>query len=327
MSPGINYEVVIYYDTVNDVCQLAINPSATNYNQVYSPIPGTPSTLVSGVTSDGYTPAALPMAAFGLRQAANVGVIDLDNLEVSDDWNGAGSGYTAVMAGIVPVKPVVGFISAGITNYTGNSNIIEAAASGIGLGYTWYQGATQLSDGGSITGSSTPVLTISPEVGSNSGNYTCVVTNSAGMATSSVVVVSINTTPTAPIFTSQPVSTTVPLGSTVTFTATAVGTGPIGAHGYTDGVANGSTGSSFTLTQVSTNLTGSSYSVVAANGGRRTPRAPTRSLTVTSPGVYEHRLLAQFAGHQRGRRRLPFPPQTPTTVYQVQGVVIEHTPT
>ena len=207
MAPGIDYQVVIYYDNVNHFCQLSVNPSQTNYNQVYSPGANIPSPLVSGVSSDSFTATNLPMAAFGLRQAANVGIIQLDNLEVSFDWNGVGSGYTAVTAGINPALPVVGFISPSFTNYSGNSNVIEVAASGIGLTYAWYQGTTALSDGNSITGSATPTLTISPGVGSNSGSYTLVVSNTAGLATSGVVVVSINTTPTPPSFTLQPVST------------------------------------------------------------------------------------------------------------------------
>ena len=69
-------------------------------------------------------------------------------------------------------------LTPGLTNYSGNSNVLEVAASGIDLTYAWYQGATLLTDTGSFTGSATPALTINPEIGANTGNYTVVISNS-----------------------------------------------------------------------------------------------------------------------------------------------------
>ena len=138
MAPGIDDQVVIYYDQVNGYCQLAINPSQANYNQVYAPF-ATPSPLASAITADTFTQSALPMAAFGLRQATGCGIIDLHNLKVLMIRT-AGTAPCRRMAGITAAKPVVGFISPGITNYSGNSNVMEVAASGIGLSYAWYQG-------------------------------------------------------------------------------------------------------------------------------------------------------------------------------------------
>jgi len=323
MSPGIDYQVVAYYDMVNGFCQLAVNPSPTNYSQVYAPF-AAPSSLASAITSDTFTPAALPMAAYGLREAANGGVLLLHNLEVSYDWNGAGTGFTAVTAGIAPTVPVVGFLSPGITNYAGNSNTIEVAASGIGVSYAWYQNGTKLSDGNSVLGSATPLLTFNPLVGTNSGSYTVVVSNSAGSVTSAVVVVSVNSTPTAPIFTLQPVSVTSSLGANVTFTATAVGTGPITYQWNTDGSPNGSTGSSFTLTKVTTNLSGNSYSVTATGGTSLSTTSSNAVLTVNGPIstniAFLRSLLITSAAPT-----ITIAASNSTPVYQVTGVVTEFT--
>ena len=231
MAPGIDYNVVVFYDMVNQLCGMAVNPDQSEYNQVYSP--NAPSAVVSGYATDTFTPSTLPMAAYGLREAANVGVLDLDNLEVSFDWNtnngsgGAGSGYEAVTADMIPTLPLIGLLTPGLTNYLGNTGILEVAASGIDLTYTWYQGINALSDTTNFQGSASSALVFSYLGATNGGDYTVVVSNEAGAVTSSVAVVSIVTTPTAPIFTLEPSNITTSLGSTVTFTSAAVGTGPI----------------------------------------------------------------------------------------------------
>ncbi len=323
MAPGIDYQVVAYYDILNQFCQLAVNPSQTNYSQVYSPSIDIPSPLVSGVTSDSFTATNIPMAAYGLRQAANVGILDLHNLEVSIDWDGAGTGFAAVTAGVTPATPVIGFVPPGVTNYSGNSNVLEVAASGIGLSYAWYQGGVALSDGNSLTGSATPALTINPEVGSNSGSYTVVVSNTVGAVTSAVVTVFINTTNTAPIFTLQPVSTTASLGANVTFTASAVGTGPITYAWNTDGSPNGSTGSSFTLTRVQTNMSGSYYSVTAS-GPSLSTTSTNAFLTVQGPIVTNIAFLRSLQV-TNAAPTITVPASNSTTVYQVTATVIVST--
>jgi hypothetical protein len=324
MAPGIDYQVVEYYDMVNQFCQVAVNPSQSEYSTVYSPSVDVASPLVSLVTSDSFTPTNLPMAAYGLRQASGAGIFRLDNLQVSYDWNNPGSGFAAVTSSANPVKPVIGFLSPGITNYSGNSNIIEVAASGIDLTYQWYQGTTPLNDGNSILGSATPVLTINPETGTNSGNYTVVVSDAAGSVTSAVVAVSINTTPTAPVFTLQPVSTTASLGANVTFTASAVGTGPITYAWNTGGSPNGSTGSSFTLTRITTNLSGTTYSVTATGGTGLTATSTNAVLTVLGPIVTNIAFLRSLQ-ITNAAPTITIAASNSTPVYQVTATVMTYT--
>jgi hypothetical protein len=327
MAPGIDYQVVEYYDMVNGFCQLAVNPNQTNYSQVYAPF-GAPSPLASAITSDPFSPQDLPMAAYGLREAANVGILEMDNLEVSYDWSGAGSGFAAVTAGITPTTPVIGLLTPGLTNYVGNPGLLEVAASGIDLTYGWYQianGATnELSDTTNFTGSASTMLNFSYLDATNSGSYFVVVSNEAGAVTSSVAVVSVNATPTPPMFVLQPISTTTSLGSTVTFTAEAVGTGPITYQWNTDGSPNGATGSSYTLTRVSTNLSGTTYSVTATGGAAPSATSSNAVLTVNGPVVTNIAFLRSLQVTSAAPI-ITVPASNSTTVYQVTGVVTEFT--
>jgi hypothetical protein len=330
MAPGINYQVVAYYDISGSVSQLAVNPSVSESNQVSSSI-GTyngtgnaPSPLTSGPAEDRFTPSGLPMAAYGLRQRTGGGIMLLTDLEVSYDWNGAYSGFAAVTAGDTPVKAVIGLLSPGVTNYVGNSNVLEVAASGIDLTYAWYQNGVALSDGNSLTGSATYALTLNPEVGTNSGNYTVVIANEAGSVTSSVVAVSINTTPTAPSFTLpgglEPVGATVAEGGSVTFTATAVGTGPITYAWNFDGspISPSATGSSLTLTGLTTNQAGS-YSVTATGGVSPPATSSNAVLIVTGPVFTNIHYLRSLINPST------FVVTDTTTLYSIQGTVVNAT--
>jgi hypothetical protein len=294
LAPGINYEVVLYYDMVNQFSGLAINPA--NYAQDGYVFTQTP--VNSGPALDSYTPSGLPMAAFGLRQRENEGVLTLGNLEVSFDYNVAGSGYAAVTAGLTPAKPVIGFQPPGVTNYSGNSFLTEVAASGIGapgvgLSYSWYQNGELLTngaDGGTIEGATNAALAISDLNSTNAGTYYVIVSNSAGMTQSSNVIVSVNSTPTAPFFTSfSPVNATNSLGTSVTFTGAAAGTGPLSYAWELNGSPlsdNGSTiiGSqtpSLTLSTLVTNEAGT-YTLVVT-GGTSEQASTNAYLTVVPP--------------------------------------------
>jgi hypothetical protein len=324
MATNIDYQVVAYYDMNNGFCQLAVNPSQSEYSEVYAPF-NPPSSLASAITSDFFTPSGLPMAAYGLREAANVGILELDNLEVSYDWNGAGSGYAAVTAGITPTPAVIGFLTPGITNYLGNPGILEVAASGIDLSYFWYQGTTALTDTTNFDGSQSNALVFSYLAATNAGSYTVEIFNEAGLATSSTAIVSVITNPTPPFFTLQPVSATASLGATVTFTATAVGTGPITYQWNEDGSPiGGATGSSFTLTEVTTNLSGSNFSVTATGGAAPSATSSNAVLTVNGPVVTNIAYLRSLQVTSAAPT-ITVPASNSTTVYQVTGVVIENT--
>jgi hypothetical protein len=318
MAPGIDYQVVAYFDLTGGTGQLSVNPSQSEYNQVYS-LSSTPTALVSALTVDAPGTIKLPMAAYGLHEATGIGVMDLDNLEVSYDWNGAGSGYAAVTAGITPTLPVIGFISPGITNYSGNPGLLEVAASGIDLTYAWFQGTNALSDTTNFQGSATSTLAFNYLDSTNAGNYTVVVSNEAGSVTSSVAVVSVNATPTAPIFTLEPSNITTSLGSTVTFTSAAVGTGPL-TYLWNTGAA----GANLTLVGVTTNMSGSTYAVVATGGTGLSTTSAVVTLTVNGPVITNIAFLRSLQDDSAAPI-ITVPAANSITVYQVSGVVIVST--
>lgn len=73
----------------------------------------------------------------------------------------------------------------------GQPAIFQVAATGPGtLNYQWYKGATPLTNGSGIFGSTTDTLFIFPTVQSHAGQYRCIVSNSCGSATSNIATLS-----------------------------------------------------------------------------------------------------------------------------------------
>jgi hypothetical protein len=114
--------------------------------------------------------------------------------------------------------------------------------------YQWYQGTTKLTDvSGNISGSTAATLTITNAQVANSGNYTLVVTNSFGSATSAVAVVTI--TP-SPDIVQQPKSNTlVYAGNQINLSVTAIGANPL-SYRWFNGTSLLGTSSNLTITSV-----------------------------------------------------------------------------
>jgi hypothetical protein len=286
LAPNTDYQVVYYLDLSSDVAAMAVNPAALSDVTAGSPVIG----VSSGATSDTINPTN-KMAAFGLRQRVGEGILQMDNLEVSFDWNGSYSGYPVVTAGITTNPPVIGLQPVGITNYSGNPYTMEVAASGIGapgvgLTYAWYRGSSPLSDGADVTGSLTPTLLFNSLSSTDNGTYHVTVTGTGGTTNSSSnAIVSVILTPTPPSFTLpgalEPQSATAPEGSSVTFTAKAVGTGPITYEWYFNSPSSPQgAGSSLTLNGVTPGQAGNYYVVATGDGSTQSSNAV---LTVTAP--------------------------------------------
>jgi hypothetical protein len=134
-----------------------------------------------------------------------------------------------------PSIPVIGIQPQTTNSYYNGANLyvgdywtFYTAASGLGtLSYQWYQNGLPLTDNGTtILGSTSNILTISNL--SATATYYVKVANSAGSANSDVVTLNVNTTPTAPFFTTQPpAATNITAGTSLTLSARANGTGPI----------------------------------------------------------------------------------------------------
>ena len=150
---------------------------------------------------------------------------------------------------------------------------------------------TDVTDGGSIAGSTTATLTISNVAPVNVGAYSVVITNAAGAVTSTPAFLSI--VPWRPVITAQPASQTALPGAPAAFTVAAVGTPPftycwqIGGMNLTDvGGIQGSATSTLTLTDTTSASVGI-YTVIVRNSlGTATSAGATLALVpVTVAGV------------------------------------------
>ncbi|HEV2436633.1 MAG TPA: LamG-like jellyroll fold domain-containing protein [Verrucomicrobiae bacterium] len=145
----------------------------------------------------------------------------------------------------------------------GSGSLTAAAVGNPTLAYQWYQGPTKLSDAaGHIIGSGTPTLTITNAQLSDAGNYTVVVTNTYGSATSTVAVVTI--VPSPEIVTQpSPTSTTLYSGNQIGFSVSAIGANPLSYQWY-HGTSpiGGATASNVVVTPA---LGANTYSCVVTN--------------------------------------------------------------
>ena len=96
-------------------------------------------------------------------------------------------------AGLGPVAASISGQPQSTSGYAGKT--VTISATGINgtspITYQWQLGGINLTDGGNISGSHTPTLTISNAVPGNSGNYKLLVTNPVGVTPSSNAVVSV----------------------------------------------------------------------------------------------------------------------------------------
>jgi hypothetical protein len=98
------------------------------------------------------------------------------------------SNYTAAVA----EAPAIVAQPAGLTVTNGGPASFTVAATGTpALTYQWQLNGTNLTDGGSIGGSSTAALTLSSADATNTGTYDVIVSNSYGSVTSSAVTLNV----------------------------------------------------------------------------------------------------------------------------------------
>ena len=175
---------------------------------------------------------------------------------------------------------------------------------------------TNLSDGGTISGSGTATLTVSNVSPANVGAYSVVITNAAGSATSTLAFLTI--VPWRPVITVQPASQTVLPGSTTSISVAAVGSQPFtyrwqrnGTNLTDGGSILGSATSTLTVTNVTAPSVGT-YSVVVSNslGFAASAGAVLAMVPVSLPGVTLDTLYS-FAGSANGFEPFAGLAQTP----------------
>ena len=164
-----------------------------------------------------------------------------------------------------------------LTVNSGSPAAFTVTASGTSpLAYQWYF------NGSAISGAVAAEFSLDEATTNNIGNYTVVVTNLYGCATSGVAALTV--IPAIPVIISPPASLTLAVGGGGTFNVTASGINPLSYQWYFNGSAiSGATSASFNLIHAAATNAGD-YSVVITNyhGGTTSSVAV---LTVITPPV------------------------------------------
>jgi pectate lyase len=195
--------------------------------------------------------------------------------------NSFGSDTSAVaqLTVTVPVAPTISTQPQNLTVLPGASANFNVAANGSApLNYQWFFNTNT-----AVSGANNAALTVNNVQATNAGTYHVVVNNLAGSVTSSLAVLTLNNSPVAPAFVTQPASAIVLAGSTVGFSAAASGTAPIFYQWLKNGSAiSAATNTALTLTNVQ-NSDAASYSLRASNTvGVAVSSNATLAITVAS---------------------------------------------
>jgi|GEM_PF-2414939 len=160
----------------------------------------------------------------------------------------------------VPVAPSITTQPAAQSVTAGESASFSVAATGSGtLTYQWKK------NGVNLVGATSPVFTIPSTTLADTGNYSVVVTNAVGSASSSNVGLTVNAAPVAPSITTQPAAQSVTAGATVSFSVSAAGSGTL-SYQWKKNSTNitGANSPTLTIANVSSDDAGG-YSVVISN--------------------------------------------------------------
>jgi hypothetical protein len=247
------------------------------------------------------------MTAFAFRQATGEGVMTIDNLTV-------GGTFADVNAGAAAAVPTIIQGPQPTNVYAGDNVAFGVVATGTGaLSYQWLKGSTPV-------GSNLPTLTLSNVGGADTDVYSVVVTDSAGSTPSAGAQLTVNTTPTKPIITTQPKNTSALVSSSPVLSVVATGTKPITYKWFfNDNEIPNETSTTLTLTSVKTNQSGPYYALLNNSAG--STKSDVISLTVTNPVI----VSTNIAYLRSKIDPTTFGLTDTTTLYSVEGVVISYT--
>ncbi len=228
-------------------------------------------TAISGATSSSYTTPAETTSASGAQFT----------VVVSNSVGSATSNAATLTVNAAPVAPSITTQPSSVTITAGQTATFSVTATGTApLSYQWSQNGTAIS-GATSSSYTTPAETTS----ASGAQFTVVVSNSAGSATSNAATLTVNPAPVAPSITTQPSSVTITAGQTATFSVTSTGTAPLSYQWSQNGTAiSGATSSSYTTPAETTSASGAQFTVVLSNSvGNATSNAAT--LTVNPAPV------------------------------------------
>jgi len=188
---------------------------------------------------------------------------------------------TIAMAGTgVSAAPTITTQPASQTVTAGQTATFSVTSSGAApLSYLWSKNGT------AITGATSASYTTPATATSDSGSqFTVVVSNSTGSATSNAATLTVTAAAVAPTITTQPGSQTVSASQTATFQVTVSGTAPLSYQWRKNGTAiSGATSSAYT-TPVTTPADSGSQFTVAVSNSAGTAISNAATLTVQASG-------------------------------------------
>jgi pectate lyase len=237
--------------------------------------------------------AVLTNATSASLTITNAQVTDTGGYSVTvSNANGSVSSGTANLTVTVPTAPSVVTQPQSQTVLPGQSVSFSVSAGGSApLSYQWYYNTNTL-----LTNATSTALTLTNVQPANAGAYSVVVSNFVSTATSTNAILSVNTNPVAPSFTSQPVSQVVLIGGTAIFNAVAAGTATITYQWDKNGSPiSGATLATLTLANVQATDAGS-YTLTASNSvGGAVSSAAILTVTPAIPLVNSEYNLTGFA--------------------------------
>ncbi|MDB6056419.1 MAG: large protein [Verrucomicrobiales bacterium] len=236
------------------------------------------------------------LADSGNVAGANTAVLTLTSLVDANQGdyqvvvsNSQGTATSSITTLTVINPPSIAAQPSSVTRNSGAGATFSVSANGAPtLNFQWFKNGAALSDGGTILGSATAVLTLTSVGSSDAGSFQCVVTNSSGNVTSSVATLTVVVPPT---ITTQPSSQTVNGSSLAMFNVVATGTGPLTYAWSKNGgvLANNakiSGAASATLTVANTSSADeATYTVVVSNGAGSATSSGATLNVLTPPNI------------------------------------------
>ena len=229
-------------------------------------------TDIPGATASSYTTPATTMADKDARFSVMV-----TNSAGSVTSNEAKLGVSATaVAPAITTQPAAQSVVAGSV---ANFSVIASGTSP--FSYQWKKNGTDISGATSIP------YTIATTTMADSGAYSVVVTNSAGMATSTDATLTVTATAEKPAITTQPAAQTVTEGESATFSVTASGTAPFTYQWKKNGTdIEGVTTSSHTTDATVLGDSGAVFTVVVTNSaGTVTSSGATLTVNAAPPAI------------------------------------------
>ncbi len=258
------------YGTTGHPANLWVNPATNTFGAATPPTPTVTVTAGTDLSAPGIQSFML-----GCFTNAPPGCV-VDEVRVGLTW--------AVVTG----APDIAKGSSNITVNAGTTVTIPTMVVGATpISYQWYKGATVLSNGGNVSGSTSATLTVSNVTQNDADSYVVVASNSYGTTTGQVAQLSVGD----PAINSQPVSQTVPPGTTTTFHVSAAGVAPLsyrwnkdGSDLFDGGNISGSASPTLTVGSASFSDQGS-YAVSVQNGLNMAVQSVPATLTVNDPAI------------------------------------------